>query len=101
MLAKKLVVAVAVLALMLGSLALGSYVVSDVDAQAKAMKWEYKLIGMRLQPRSVDEGGKKRLVAEDIQTEFNFQGGEGWEYVDTIPGKEDAIFLVFKRKATK
>jgi hypothetical protein len=28
---------------------------------------------------------------------FNFQGKEGWEYAGVIPGKEDAIFVVFKR----
>ena len=94
---KKLVVVVAVLALVLGTLSLGSYMAPNVEAKAKGATLEYRLIGMRLQPRSVMEEGKKRLMADNIEMEFNFQADEGWEYVNTFPGKDDAIFMVFKR----
>ncbi len=94
---KKVATCVTILALLVGTLTLSSYVAAQSESKGPA--WEYELVGMRLQPRSVtDEQGKKRLVAAEIQGEFNFHGEAGWEYAGTFPGEEDVIFFVFKRK---
>lgn len=94
MLNRRLTVAAVVFALILGVFAVGSF---SADA-AKMAKWEYQLIGMRLQPRSEMVDGKKTLSAPAMASEFNFQGAEGWEYVNTIPGADGAYFVVFRRQ---
>lgn len=94
MLNRKLTVAAIAFALVIGVFAVGSF---TADA-AKTATFEYQLIGMRLQPRSEMVNGKKVLTAPAMTTELNFQGSEGWEYVNTIPGADDAYFVVLKRK---
>ena len=94
MLNRKLTVAAIAFALIIGIFAVGSF---NADA-AKTVAFEYQLIGMRLQPRSEMVNGKKVLTAPGMTSELNFQGAEGWEYVNTIPGADDAYFVVLKRK---
>ena len=95
MLIRKTVVAIAVLALLLGTFAVTSYVTA---AKAKGPTYEYLIQGKRLIDRSVMEGGERKEGGTMLMSEFNFQGGEGWEYVGCIPGKGDAYFCVFKRQ---
>ena len=94
MLNRTLTAAAIVFALVIGIFAVGSF---TADA-AKTVAYEYQLIGMRLQPRSEMVEGKKVLTAPGMTTELNFQGADGWEYVSTIPGADDAYFVVLKRK---
>ena len=91
---RKLAAVALTLVLVAGIVAVGSL---SADAQ-RNVKWEYQIIGMRLQPRSEVVDGKKILTARGMATEFNFQGDQGWEFVDTIPGEEDAYFVVFRRR---
>lgn len=95
---KKLFTVAVVLVLLLGTFAVGSYVSAQAKAKAYAgPTYEYSLMGMRLQPKWTDVGGKKTASDAEMEAMFNFQGTQGWEFVGTIPGKEDAIFLVFRR----
>lgn len=99
---KKLLIAAVILTLVLGTFIVGNYVVAQTKEQAyRGPTFEYMLTGMRLQPKWVEEGGKKVMMAPEMQSEFNFHGAEGWEYVGSFPGKEDAIFMVFKRPKQK
>ena len=97
---KKLLAVGVVLTLLLGTFVVGSYISAETKSKEQAYKgpvYEYRLIGIRLQPKWTEEGGKKVMTDAEIETSFNFQGAQGWEYSGTIPGKEDAIFIVFKR----
>lgn len=95
---KKLLAVAVILILLVGTFAVGSYVAAQAKEKAyRGPTYEYKIEGMRLQPKWTEEGGKKVGSDAEMVSMFNFQGGEGWEYVGTIPGKEDAIFIVFKR----
>lgn len=91
---RKLAVAAVTFALVIGIFAVGSF---SADA-ARVVKWEYQLIGMRLQPRAETVEGRKVLTAPGMTGEFNFHGEAGWEYVNTIPGADGAYFVVFRRK---
>ena len=91
MLHRKLTIAAIAFALVVGFLAIGSF---SADA-ARTAKYEYQLIGMRLQPRSITANGNKVVP---MQSEFTHQGQEGWKYEGTIPGKDDAYFVVFSRE---
>ena len=97
---KSLLAAAVVLALLLGTFVVGSYVSAQTKAKEMAYKgpqYEYKMEGMRLQPKWTDEGGKKVGADSEMEAMFNFHGAQGWEYAGVVPGKEDAIFVVFKR----
>lgn len=94
MLTRKIAAVALAFVLIVGVVAVSSY---NADA-ARTVKWEYQLIGMRLQPRSETVDGKKMLLAPAMTTEFNYQGENGWEYVNTIPGADDAYFVVFRRQ---
>ena len=87
-------IAAVVFVLAFGMLTGGSF---SADA-AKNTQWEYQLIGMRLQPRSEMVEGKKVLSAPSMESEFNYQGKDGWEFVNTIPGTDDAYFVVFRKQ---
>ncbi len=95
---KKLFTVAIVLVLLLGTFAVGSYVVAQSKEKAyTGPKYEYSLTGMRLQPKWSEQNGKKTASDAEMESTFNYQGAQGWEFVGTIPGKEDTIFLVFRR----
>lgn len=97
---KKLFAVAIILVLLIGTFAVGSYVAAQGKAKEKAYSgptYEYSLTGMRLQPKWSEQNGKKVGSDTELEAMFNFQGAQGWEFVGTIPGKEDAIFLVFRR----
>ena len=92
MLYRKLTVAAIAFALVIGIFAVGSF---SADA-AKTVKYEYLVLGLREADRTVaDPSGNK---ISPLQGEFTQKGNEGWEYVGTIPGKDDAYFIVFSRE---
>ena len=94
---KKVVAVLAVLALLVGTLSVGSYVAAQTETRGPA--WEYELLGLRLQPRTItDESGRKRVVAEELKSEFLYRGSQGWEYAGSFPGKGETVFFVFKRQ---
>ncbi len=95
---KKLLATAIIFTLLLGTFAVGSYVAAQGKEKVyQGPTYEYRLVGMRLQPKWVEEQGKKVMMDDEMASVFNFQGGQGWEYIGTMPGKEDAIFIVFKR----
>jgi len=95
---KKLLAVALILTLLVGTFAVGSYVAAQGKEKAyRGPTYEYRVEGMRLQPKWTEEGGKKMMTDVELVSMFNFQGSEGWEYAGIIPGKEDVIFVVFKR----
>jgi predicted RecA/RadA family phage recombinase len=95
---RKMLAAALILALALGTFVTVGYVVAQAKEKAySGPTFEYKIEGMRLLPKWTEEGGKKMATAPELEGMFNFNGGQGWEYVGSFPGKEDVIFIVFKR----